>query len=310
MNLSREYKMGTRITEDSVEQKKPVRKNKGDSLMNRCKSASDFLNPDLKGPSRLDKYMAKRGMVLTQRYGDGGKGFHHMRAMHKSRESLWVDPAILLEEKRKIDEENNAEKRRKRAIIAQIRKERLEREKLRMKLEKEKAQRQSEILKSEQSVVSKGRLPTVSDQVMITEEELNEIEQQYGYSFLSQLPRPLLTIDDILNKTRPTTSAEEELNIRLSDLDNQSARVYIHRSPKSKSRAVTAAEISKPQYVSHNNQSVVSTTHDTQYSRLGGGLANHSSISDANQLRYNTPASFGLSSSHATLPTGRRIPRK
>ena len=89
-----------------------------------------------------------------------------------------------------------------------------------MKLEKEKAQRQSEILKSEQSVVSKGRLPTVIDQVMITEEELNEIEQQYGYSFLSQLPRPLLTIDDILNKTRPTTSAEEELNIRLSDLDN------------------------------------------------------------------------------------------
>ena len=56
------------------------------------KTELEILNPKLKTPYdvELEDYLGKRSSLLSSRYGDDGKGFHHER-VYKVRERLKIE---------------------------------------------------------------------------------------------------------------------------------------------------------------------------------------------------------------------------
>ena len=48
-------------------------------------------------------------------------------------------------------------------------------------------------------------------------EDIKKIQERMGYSFLSELPIPLHTLEEIINRSRPTSTKKEELKRRLME---------------------------------------------------------------------------------------------
>ena len=64
--------------------------------MHRCHSEHQNLDPDKKGKGSLmlSDYMNQRDLLLTARYGEGGKGFFHARESPKKREVPFIEALL------------------------------------------------------------------------------------------------------------------------------------------------------------------------------------------------------------------------
>ena len=155
---------------------------------------------------QLQDYMKQRDALLTARYGDGGKGFLHEWVSPQKRQVPFIEallppepvvrevaqPTVPIKVKPRKAKQTSSRQQQKRVVRA-IR-----------KIKREPA-------------VENGISEPKTDELLL--ESPSFVRQRMGFSFLSHLPTPLATIEQILTKTRPTMS-EEALKEHLMQRDS------------------------------------------------------------------------------------------
>ena len=140
--------------------------------------------------------------MLDARYGQQGKGFFHARGTPKVRDIPFIEALLPPEEIiREVAPVTVPVMPKKLKIVIKQPKKKLPKQHVKSKEEK---------------VDSKPRLapPSEPEQVKVKEIVVSKpqerkpsfLKQRMGFSFLSHLPKPCSSIEEILNKTRPITS--------------------------------------------------------------------------------------------------------